>query len=109
MAHRRWAMRTFMVASGVWFLRLGFFAWFVVTKGALNLPEGANTVFAAVWPFGSYLLPLIVLELYLRTNASENLRFKFFTAAAVTISALLMSVGIFAVTGFFWLPLIAKL
>ena len=33
-AHRRWALRLFMVANGVWFLRLGVFAWFVLAGGA---------------------------------------------------------------------------
>lgn len=84
-------------------------AWFVVTKGALNLPEGANTVFAAVWPFGSYLLPLVVLELYLRATVSHSARFKLHTAATLTMSTLLMAVGVFAVAGFLWMPLIAKL
>jgi Predicted membrane protein (DUF2306) len=108
-AHRRWAMRTFMVAGGVWFLRLGFFAWFIIAKGVLKLPEGAHDVFAAVWPFGSYLLPLIVLELYLRAHASDKPRFKFVAAASLTLSTLLMTLGVLAVTTFFWIPLIAKL
>lgn len=108
-AHRRWAMRTFMVAGGVWFLRLGFFAWFAIAKGALKLPDEVHTVFNAVWPFGSYLLPLVILELYLCATASHSARFKFIAAATLTISTLFMAVGVFAAVAFLWVPLIAKL
>ncbi len=108
-AHRRWAMRTFMVAGGVWFLRLGFFAWFIVAKGALKLPEEAHTIFNALWPFGSYLLPLVILEFYLRATASHSAHVKFIAAATLTVSTLFMAVGVFAAVGFLWIPLIAKL
>ena len=52
--HRRWALRTFMVASGVFFKRLGF-----------GLPDG-------FFEFASYLIPLALLELYLRASASRS-------------------------------------
>ena len=94
-AHRRWAMRTFMVAGGVWFLRLGFFAWIIVAKGVLKMPDEIHTIFNALWPFGSYLMPLIVLELYLRATMNHSARFKFFTSATLTMSALFMAVGVF--------------
>ena len=102
-------MRTFMVAGGVWFLRLGFFAWFIVAKGALALPDEIHKVFNTLWPFGSYLLPLIILELYLRASASDSPRFKCLAAATLTMSTLLMALGVFAAAGFLWQPLIAKL
>lgn len=108
-AHRRWAMRTFMVAGGVWFLRLGFFAWFIVAKGVLKLPEGIHTVFNTLWPFGSYVLPLLILELYLRATASDSARFKFLAATTLTLSTLYMAIGVFAAAAFLWMPLIAKL
>jgi hypothetical protein len=107
--HRRWAMRTFMVAGGVWFLRLGFFAWFIFPKGVLKLPDGFHTVFNTLWPFGSYVLPLVILELYLRATASDSARFKFLAATTLTLSTLFMAVGVFAAAAFLWMPLIAKL
>ena len=33
-AHRRWALRLFMVVSAVWFIRIGFNAWVSLTGGA---------------------------------------------------------------------------
>lgn len=107
--HRRWAMRTFMVAGGVWFLRLGFFAWFIVPKSVLKLPEEIHIVFNTLWPFGSYVLPLVILELYLRATASDSARFKFLAATTLTMTTLFMAIGVFAAVAFLWMPLIAKL
>lgn len=61
-AHRRWAMRLFMVANGVFFLRLMVSAWLVIMQKSPG-------VLFHVMEFASYLLPLAVLELYLRARA----------------------------------------
>ncbi|RYF88444.1 MAG: DUF2306 domain-containing protein, partial [Caulobacteraceae bacterium] len=36
-AHRLWAMRTFMVVSGVWFLRVGLMGWVIVNRGPVGM------------------------------------------------------------------------
>jgi hypothetical protein len=107
--HRRWALRTFMVAGGVWFQRLGFFVWFIVSKGALGISDAATAVFMAVWPFGCYLLPLLVLEIYLRAADGGGIALKYTAAAMVAVSGALMAIGVVAVTGFLWGPLVVKL
>jgi hypothetical protein len=66
-AHRRWALRTFIVASGVWFMRLGYIVWGVLTGGA-GIERGLSGPFDLVWAFATHLLPLAVLELYLRAE-----------------------------------------
>ena len=66
-AHRRWALRTFIVASGVWFMRLGYVVWGVLTGGA-GIERGLSGPFDLVWAFATHLLPLAVLELYLRAE-----------------------------------------
>jgi hypothetical protein len=66
-AHRRWALRTFIVASGVWFMRVGYIAWGLTTGGA-GIADGMSGPFDVVWGFATYLLPLAVLELYLRAE-----------------------------------------
>jgi Predicted membrane protein (DUF2306) len=66
-AHRRWALRTFIVASGVWFMRLGYIVWGVVTGGA-GIERGLTGPFDLFWAFATHLLPLAVLELYLRAD-----------------------------------------
>lgn len=60
--HRRWALRTFMVTNGVFWLRLGFSAWIILTR---TEPDAFTFhVFAAA----SYLVPWLLLELYLRAK-----------------------------------------
>jgi hypothetical protein len=66
-SHRRWALRTFIVASGVWMMRVGYIAWAVVTGGAGIGPRMSGP-FDLVWGFATYLLPLAVLEMYLRAE-----------------------------------------
>ncbi len=66
-AHRRWALRAFIVASGVWFMRVGYMAWGITTGGA-GIGSRMSGPFDLVWGFATYLLPLLVLELYLRAE-----------------------------------------
>ncbi len=63
-AHRRWALRTFMVASGVWFMRVGYIGW-GLTTGGIGIGNSMNGPFDLFWAFATHLLPLAVLELYL--------------------------------------------
>lgn len=62
-AHRRWALRTFIAASGVWFMRVGYMAWALTTGGAGVGPKMAGP-FDLIWAFATYLFPLAILELY---------------------------------------------
>ena len=65
--HRRWALRTFIVASGVWFMRVGYMVWGIGTGGA-GIGESMSGPFDLFWGFATYLLPLAILELYLRAE-----------------------------------------
>jgi hypothetical protein len=96
-SHRRWALRLFMVANGVWFLRLGVFGWYVLTGGAgmNNSGTGLMNVF---FEFADYLLPLAVLELYLRARDAGNFSVRIAAAATTFASTAYMAVGIFALT-----------
>lgn len=86
-AHRRWAMRTYMVANGVFFIRMMVSAWLVL----LQKSPGA---FFHVLEFASFLLPLAVLELYLR--AREGGAFgKIALAPVLAGFAALTAVGVF--------------
>ena len=50
--HRRWALRTFVVASAVWFMRVGYMAWGIVTGGA-GIGETMNGPFDMFIVFGN--------------------------------------------------------
>ncbi len=102
--HRRWAMRLFMVASGVWFFRIGLMGWVVLTGGAGIDFETFTGPFLTFWGFGQYLLPLAVLELYFRAQQSTDGRLKVATSVVLLVCTLAMGIGIFAATAGMWLP-----
>lgn len=86
-AHRRWAMRLFMVANGVFFLRLMVSAWLVIMR------KSPGALFH-VLEFASYLLPLAVLELYLRAREGGALG-KIALAPILVLFAALTGAGLF--------------
>lgn len=90
--HRRWALRAFMVVNGVLFKRLLGFGWSKLTSGA-DMP-GLDYFLE----FGSYLIPLAVLELYLRANASRARNAQLVTAVVLLVVTAYMSVGTVAYT-----------
>jgi hypothetical protein len=103
-AHADWAIRSFLVVSGVWFLRIGVMAFALVAGGVFGAPKPMIQGFFTVWGFGSVLVPLMVFELYRRARASRSAATK--TAMAVTLIALtgLMAVGIGGATMMMWMP-----
>ncbi|MEW6733119.1 MAG: DUF2306 domain-containing protein [Acidobacteriota bacterium] len=93
--HRRWALRTFMAASGVWFTRVIYGFLRVVpgeTPGSTDDMTGPTNI---VIGFASYLLPLAVLELYFLAQRSPSMVVKFATAALVLAAAVATSVGVY--------------
>ena len=104
-AHRRWALRTFMVVSGVWFLRVGFMSWMIIGGMLYGAPRYLDEFFAA-WSWGSYLVPLLVLELYLRAQASGSGPMRLAVSALVITLTIVMGIGIFGAFNFFWRPLL---
>ena len=105
--HRRWALRLFLVVSGVWFIRVGWGLWFFLESAPLGYDlerfQGAFSIFQS---FASYLLPLAVLELYLRTQDRAGARGKFVMAGGLLVLTVAMGIGIFSAATIMWLPLI---
>src|SRR6267378_4433402 len=66
--HRRWALRLFLVASASWFLRLMFFLSLLLFGPVGFDPTTFRGPLLTFLSFASYLLPLAVLELYLRAQ-----------------------------------------
>jgi uncharacterized membrane protein len=100
--HRRWALRTYLVANAQWFTRVGFFAWVIVSRKLFGIGEGFDGTFFRFLGFGCYLVPLAVLELYLHAKESADSRGRFAMAGALLVLTLLMGVGILAFTVFTW-------
>lgn len=102
--HRMWAMRTFMVVSGVWFLRVGLMGWVVLNRGPAGLTADMSGPVDSVMTFGSYMIPLTVLELYFAAQRSPGAALKVITAGVVVAAAAYTALGVFGTVAFMWGP-----
>jgi hypothetical protein len=103
--HRRWAMRLFLVVSGVWFFRVGVFFSLVVNQGPVGFdPDTFQGPFLDFMSFAESLLPLAVLEIYLRARDRAGASGRIAMAAGLFILTVAMGVGIFGVFMESWLP-----
>lgn len=103
-AHRRWALRLFMVVSAVWFLRLMIFGWFAATGGVGIDAETFSGPFLYIVGFAQYLLPLLVLEVYFRAERPQNKAMRPHVAGLVFVMTGLMAFGIAVVSAGLWIP-----
>ena len=101
--HQRWALRLFMVASSVWFLRVGTRLWVFLTGGIGIDSETFTGPFVVVAHFGQYLLPLAVLELYFQARDASDPRARVAMAGGLFVLTILMGIGIFLVATKSWL------
>jgi tetratricopeptide (TPR) repeat protein len=103
--HRRWALRLFLVVSAAWFFRVGFFLSFLLFKGPFGFdPTTFQGPFLTFMSFAQYLLPLAVLEFYLRTQDRSGVPGRIAMAAGLSVLTVAMGAGILAVTMAAWLP-----
>lgn len=102
--HRVWAMRTFMAVSGVWFLRVGIMGWVLVNQGPVGMSDSLSGPADIVLVFGSYLIPLGLLELYFRAGRSAHAAPKVLTAALVLVAAAFTAIGVFGTIALMWGP-----
>jgi uncharacterized membrane protein len=106
-AHRRWVLRLFLLVSAAWFYRVGLFLWLLIHQGPagfdLDTFQGPTLTFLS---FANSLIPLAVLELYLRAQSSAGTRGPLAMAATLFVLTVAMGIGILAATMAMWLPLI---
>lgn len=102
--HRRWALRLFMVASAVWFFRVGLMGWASLTGGIGIDFESFTGPFLWVIGFAQYLLPLAVLEWYFLCQGRSGAAGQWLFAGTLAGLTLFMGVGIVAATMGLWLP-----
>lgn len=97
--HRRHALRLFLVANGQWFIRIGVIGWVIVMQGAMKIGP-----FFLVWQFACYLLPLVLLEIYLRVKDRGSAKARLVFAAALSVLTLLMGASIAGTYLYIWKP-----
>jgi tetratricopeptide (TPR) repeat protein len=103
--HRRWALRLFMVVSASLFIRAGIFLSFVLNHGPFGF--NANTFsgpFLTFMSFGQYLVPLAVLEIYLRVQDRAGTFGRFAVATGLFVLTVGLGAGIAAVTMAVFVP-----
>lgn len=98
-AHRRWAMRAYLVANGQWFFRVGLFGMMLFNRAWVG-------PFYLFWGVGCYLVPLGVLELYLRIQDRAGSRARVAMAGGLLVLTALMGIGIVGVYLVAWRPLL---
>ncbi len=103
--HKRWALRLFLVVSGVWFFRVGLMLWMSIHQGPYGYdPITFTGPFLYILAFAQYLFPLLVLEVYFRVKDRENARASFAMAITITVLTIAMGVGIYGAFTGMWLP-----
>jgi hypothetical protein len=103
--HRRWALRLFLVVSGVWFFRIGLTSWILVNQGPVGFdPDTFTGPALTTIAFGQYLLPLAILQLYFHTQDRAGSRGRAVMATGLFASTLFTAVGIVAASMMLWLP-----
>jgi hypothetical protein len=89
--HRRWALRLFVVANAVWYMRLGYMIWGIGTGGA-GIGDNMDGPYDYFLAFGNSLVPLAIMEAYLRVKESKSTRAHYLFAVSLAVCAL-MTVG----------------
>jgi Predicted membrane protein (DUF2306) len=103
--HRRWALRLFMATSASWFYRIVFFLMFLIFQRPVGFDPATFTgPFPSFMAFGSYLLPLAILEIYFRTQDRPGAVRRMAMATGLFVVSLAMVAGLFAVTMAVWVP-----
>ena len=104
-AHKKWAIRAFLMVSGVWYFRVGYGLWILLTGfTAIGVNESLTGPFDRFLGFGHSLVPLALVELYFLAKASNRLPVKRFAARSMWVLTLLLASGIVMVSVIFWLP-----
>lgn len=103
--HRRWALRTFVVASAVWFMRVGYMAWAIATGGA-GIGEAMDGPFDLFIAFGNSLVPLAVLELYLLAESRGRANGRYAMAGLLSVCGLIIAGGSIGAWLVMWSPYI---
>ena len=100
--HQRWAMRLFMVANGVWFLRVGMMGWILLNQGPVGMNQTMSGPADIALTFGSYLIPLAGLELYNIAQKSSSSVFRWSVIVLLCALTAFMLLGILGAIIFMW-------
>lgn len=103
--HRRWALRLYLVVSASLFIRAGLFLAVLLNHGPFGFdPITFAGPFLTFISFAQYLVPLAILEIYLRAQERPGTARRMAVAAGLFVLTAAMAAGVFAVTIATWVP-----
>ena len=106
-AHKKWAIRAFLMVSGVWFFRIGYGLWILLTGfTAPGVNADLNGPFDIFLGYGHSLVPLLIIETYFRVKNIDRPDIKKIATYSLYLLSLLLAAGIIMVGVVFWLPLL---
>jgi tetratricopeptide (TPR) repeat protein len=104
-AHRRWALRLFLVICASLFIRSAVFLTLIFFNGPVGFdPVTLRGPFLTVVSFAQTLVPLAVLQLYLRAQERPGALLRMATAGIIFVLTFAVGVGLFAVSAAIWVP-----
>ena len=103
--HRRWALRLYVAVLGVWFFRIALALWLGVFQGPFGFDSTTFTgpALTAI-AFGSFLLPLAVVELYWRATEPSSNDGRAVAAGVLAVATLATGLGATGAGLGTWLP-----
>jgi hypothetical protein len=104
-AHRRWALRLFLLTSAALFIRaaISLVSIILAGAGALDISVLQGPVETSLI-FGQYVVPLSILELYFWSQNRGRESARFAMAAALVVLTLVMGTGIAAASAAIFVP-----
>lgn len=103
--HRQWALRLYLAVAGVWFFRISLMAWLIYHRAPVGFdPNTFTGPLLSTLIFAQTLVPLAVLEVYLRAQRSSSAGVQGGVAAALALLSLLTLFGAAAAAAGMWLP-----
>lgn len=103
--HRRWALRLYLVANGVWFFRIGLMFWILLNHGPVGFdPDTFTGPTLSFLAFAEFLVPLAVLEIYFAVQRHGRAALRIGFAASLFVLTAATGVGIFGALMGLWLP-----
>lgn len=104
-AHHRWALRTFLLVSGVWFLRIGYAFLGMLFQGrppgvSDNLDGPTDVALAYL----SFFLPIAVVQIYFMAKDRGGVAGKYAVAGTLVVAAMATGLGVLGMTLGAWAP-----
>lgn len=104
-AHRRWALRLFLLVSGSWFFRVGLMFWIAANGGPAGFDPGTFQGPALIiLGFLQWLVPLAVLELYFYARDRGLARARIAASVTLLAATVVTAIGVVVATMAFWWP-----